>query len=193
MTSYRIARVPGDGIGVDVIDAAWTVLEAAAAQHQIALEGHTFPWSCDYYLQHGHMMPPDGIEQLRGFDAVYLGAVGWPARVPDSVSLHGLLLPIRKSFDQFANVRPHRKLPGVAGPLRAEGFDILCIRENTEGEYGCIRALPPKWRWKPRSSHGAGWSGFCASASSRRASGVASWHRSPNPTPSAIPWCSGMK
>ncbi len=135
MTSFRIARVPGDGIGVDVIDAAWTVLEAAAAQHQIALEGHTFPWSCDYYLQHGHMMPPDGIEQLRGFDAVYLGAVGWPARVPDSVSLHGLLLPIRKAFDQFANVRPHRKLPGVAGPLRAEGFDILCIRENTEGEY----------------------------------------------------------
>jgi len=72
---------------------------------------------------------------LRGFDAILLGAVGWPAEVPDSVSLHGLLLPIRKAFVQYANIRPHRLLPGVTGPLRAEGFDILCIRENTEGEY----------------------------------------------------------
>jgi tartrate dehydrogenase/decarboxylase/D-malate dehydrogenase len=81
------------------------------------------------------MMPQDGIETLRGFDAILLGAVGWPAEVPDSVSLHGLLLPIRKAFVQYANIRPHRLLPGVTGPLRAEGFDILCIRENTEGEY----------------------------------------------------------
>jgi len=80
-------------------------------------------------------MPQDGIETLRGFDAILLGAVGWPAEVPDSVSLHGLLLPIRKAFVQYANIRPHRLLPGVTGPLRAEGFDILCIRENTEGEY----------------------------------------------------------
>lgn len=81
------------------------------------------------------MMPQDGIDTLRGFDAILLGAVGWPAEVPDSVSLHGLLLPIRKAFVQYANIRPHRLLPGVKGPLRAEGFDILCIRENTEGEY----------------------------------------------------------
>ena len=81
------------------------------------------------------MMPEDGIETLRGFDAILLGAVGWPAEVPDSVSLHGLLLPIRKAFVQYANIRPHRLLPGVTGPLRAERFDILCIRENTEGEY----------------------------------------------------------
>ena len=80
-------------------------------------------------------MPADGIETLRGFDAILLGAVGWPAEVPDSVSLHGLLLPIRKAFVQYANIRPHRLLPGVQGPLQAEGFDILCIRENTEGEY----------------------------------------------------------
>lgn len=81
------------------------------------------------------MMPANGIEILRGFDAILLGAVGWPAEVPDSVSLHGLLLPIRKSFVQYANIRPHRLLPGVEGPLKATQFDILCIRENTEGEY----------------------------------------------------------
>ena len=81
------------------------------------------------------MMPEDGTAQLRNFDAVYLGAVGWPEKVPDAVSLHGLLLPIRKEFVQYANIRPHRLLPGVDGPLKAEAFDILCIRENTEGEY----------------------------------------------------------
>jgi tartrate dehydrogenase/decarboxylase/D-malate dehydrogenase len=84
------------------------------------------------------MMPVDGIETLRAYDAIYLGAVGWPAEVPDSVSLHGLLLPIRKAFIQYANIRPHRLLPGVTGPLRAQGFDILCIRENTEGEYSGV-------------------------------------------------------
>jgi tartrate dehydrogenase/decarboxylase/D-malate dehydrogenase len=81
------------------------------------------------------MMPEDGIETLRAFDAILLGAVGWPQKVPDSVSLHGLLLPIRKNFTQYANIRPHRLLPGVVGPLRNDNFDILCIRENTEGEY----------------------------------------------------------
>jgi tartrate dehydrogenase/decarboxylase/D-malate dehydrogenase len=81
------------------------------------------------------MMPADGIATLRGFDAILLGAIGWPAEVPDAVSLHGLLLPIRKNFVQYANIRPHRLLPGVQGPLKASAFDILCIRENTEGEY----------------------------------------------------------
>ena len=93
-----------------------------------------FPF-CAYYLETGTMMPPDGIDMLRKFDAIYLGAVGWPAEVPNSISLHGLLLPIRKGFTQYANIRPHRLLPGVQGPLRSEGFDILYIRENTEGEY----------------------------------------------------------
>nr|WP_245540301.1 tartrate dehydrogenase [Paracoccus zeaxanthinifaciens] len=127
----RIALIPGDGIGVPVTQAAMRVVAASGA----SVETQTFPWSCDYYLEHGHMMPADGIETLRGFDAIFLGAVGWPARVPDSVSLHGLLLPIRKAFVQYANIRPHRLLPGVEGPLRKTGFDILCIRENTEGEY----------------------------------------------------------
>ena len=135
MKSYSIALIPGDGIGRDVTAAAWSVLETVAGNFGFALVGTEFPWSCRFFKDTGHMMPEDGIETLRGFDAILLGAVGWPAEVPDSVSLHGLLLPIRKAFVQYANIRPHRLLPGVTGPLRAERFDILCIRENTEGEY----------------------------------------------------------
>ena len=135
MKTYSIALIPGDGIGRDVTEAAWSVLQLAASKRDVKLGGTTFPWSCAYYKQTGAMMPADGIETLRAFDAIYLGAVGWPAEVPDSVSLHGLLLPIRKAFVQYANIRPHRLLQGVTGPLRANSFDILCIRENTEGEY----------------------------------------------------------
>ncbi|MGR6432955.1 tartrate dehydrogenase [Rhizobium sp. PAMB 3174] len=135
MNTYKIALIPGDGIGRDVTDAAWTVLQTVAGISGIRLEGTEFPWSCAFYKQTGRMMPEDGIETLRPFDVILLGAVGWPAEVPDAVSLHGLLLPIRKAFVQYANIRPHRLLPGVQGPLKAEGFDILCIRENTEGEY----------------------------------------------------------
>lgn len=135
MKTYKLAVIPGDGIGVDVTDAAMQILTAAAARHGFALAPQRFEWSCAHYSATGAMMPPDGIETLRGFDAIYLGAVGWPDTVPDSVSLHGLLLPIRKAFNQYANIRPHRLLPGVEGPLRSQGFDILCIRENTEGEY----------------------------------------------------------
>lgn len=135
MISHRIALIPGDGIGTAVIDASWEVLTKAASGAGFSLEATRFPWSCDFYEKTGAMMPADGIETLRGFDAILLGAVGWPKRVPDSVSLHGLLLPIRKAFVQYANIRPHRLLPGVEGPLRASRFDILCIRENTEGEY----------------------------------------------------------
>lgn len=135
MQDYKIALIPGDGIGVDVTVATMAVLDTAAERFGFALETQHFPWSCEYYLEHGEMMPADGIATLRGFDAIYLGAVGWPQTVPDSVSLHGLLLPIRKAFNQYANIRPHRLLPGVEGPLKSPGFDILCIRENTEGEY----------------------------------------------------------
>ncbi|MBA1345230.1 tartrate dehydrogenase [Rhizobium sp. WYCCWR 11146] len=135
MKTYKIALLSGDGIGRDVTAAAWAVLEKAAQSNGFSLDATSYPWSCDYYLENGSMMPVDGIETLRPFDAILLGAVGWPSKVPDSVSLHGLLLPIRKAFVQYANIRPHRLLPGVQGPLRADGFDILCIRENTEGEY----------------------------------------------------------
>ena len=135
MKSYEIALIPGDGIGVDVTDATVQVMAAAAQKFGFHLNNTEFPWSCEWYLQHGTMMPEDGLETLRAFDAIFLGAVGWPETVADSVSLHGLLLPIRKAFTQYANIRPHRLLPGVQGPLVADAFDILCIRENTEGEY----------------------------------------------------------
>ncbi|MBC2775278.1 tartrate dehydrogenase [Rhizobium sp. AQ_MP] len=135
MRTHRIAVIPGDGIGQSVTEAALRVLQAIGLHEGFSLEAIHFPWSCDFYRQTGAMMPPNGIEILRGFDAILLGAVGWPSEVPDSVSLHGLLLPIRKAFGQYANVRPHRLLPGVKGPLRVDAFDILCIRENTEGEY----------------------------------------------------------
>jgi len=135
MKTHRLALIPGDGIGVDVTEAAMAVVEAAARKYGFGVQATRFDWSCAYYQQTGMMMPADGIETLRRFDAIYLGAVGWPESVPDAVSLHGLLLPIRKAFNQYANIRPHRLLPGVEGPLRSPGFDILCIRENTEGEY----------------------------------------------------------
>ncbi|MFT4002439.1 MAG: tartrate dehydrogenase [Rhizobium sp.] len=135
MTIHRIALIPGDGIGKDMVSAAWSVLQKAADTHGFSLEGTNFPWSCAFYKETGAMMPADGIETLRSFDAILLGAVGWPADVADSISLHGLLLPIRKSFVQYANIRPHRLLAGVEGPLKTTAFDILCIRENTEGEY----------------------------------------------------------
>lgn len=135
MKSYSIAVIPGDGIGPQVIQASWKVLRGVAAVEGFSLTDTVFPWSCEFYERTGEMMPADGIRSLRQFDAILLGAVGWPAKVPDSVSLHGLLLPIRKAFTQYANVRAHRILPGVHGPLRTTSFDILCIRENTEGEY----------------------------------------------------------
>lgn len=135
MKNYALAVIPGDGIGGDVTDAAMKVLNTVASRFGFGLSPQTFPWSCEYYHETGAMMPEDGIETLRGFDAILLGAVGWPKTVPDSVSLHGLLLPIRKAFNQYANIRPHRLLDGVEGPLKASAFDILCIRENTEGEY----------------------------------------------------------
>ncbi len=135
MMSYSIALIPGDGVGQDVTDAAWRVLSTVARHSGFALTGTPFPWSCAFYKETGAMMPADGIEALRRFDAILLGSVGWPAEVPDSISIHGLLLPIRKAFVQYANIRPHRLLPGVEGPLKTSDFDILCVRENTEGEY----------------------------------------------------------
>ncbi len=134
----RIAVIPGDGIGPDVLDVAWSVLDTAASAHDVKLEYETFDWSCERYAQTGAMMPDDGIEQLRPFDAILLGAVGWPG-VPDHVSLWGLLIPIRRAFRQFANVRPARGMTGVSAPVRgADGMDLVVVRENVEGEYSEI-------------------------------------------------------
>jgi tartrate dehydrogenase/decarboxylase/D-malate dehydrogenase len=111
------------------------VMEAAAADASLDLRFTEFPWGCEYYLEHGRMMPDDGIQTLGEFDEIYLGAVGWPT-VPDHVSLWGLLLPIRRRFDQYVNLRPARLLRGVSSPLaHPNGLDITVVRENTEGEY----------------------------------------------------------
>jgi tartrate dehydrogenase/decarboxylase / D-malate dehydrogenase len=138
VSPHRIAAIPGDGIGPEVIESARAVLDAVTARHGIALEYETFDWSCRRYTEQGAMMPPDGIDVLRGFDAVLLGAVGWPG-VPDHVSLWGLLIPIRRAFRQYVNLRPIRVFPGVASPLRsADDVDFVVVRENVEGEYSEI-------------------------------------------------------
>jgi tartrate dehydrogenase/decarboxylase/D-malate dehydrogenase len=138
MKSWNIAVIAGDGVGREVVPAAREAMNAAAAKHDFELQYTEFEWGSDYYLGHGRMMPHDGIERLRPFDAILLGAVGHP-EVPDHVTLHGLLLPIRRQFDQFANVRPAFLYPGVASPLTERGaIDMVVIRENTEGEYAPV-------------------------------------------------------
>jgi tartrate dehydrogenase/decarboxylase / D-malate dehydrogenase len=137
---YRIAVIPGDGIGKEVVPAAQRVLDAAARRHDFAFDWRHFDWSCERYARTGAMMPSDGLEQLRSFDAIFLGAVGFPG-VPDHVSLWGLLLPIRRGFQQYVNLRPVRLLHGVDSPLRgrdAGSVDFCVVRENTEGEYSDI-------------------------------------------------------
>ena len=136
---FRIAVIPGDGIGKEVAPEGVRVLEAAARRFGIALELTEIDWaSCDYYQQHGGMMPPDWKEQLQSMDAIFFGAVGWPATVPDNISLWGSLLKFRREFDQYINLRPVRLFEGVPCPLagRKPGdIDFLIVRENTEGEY----------------------------------------------------------
>ncbi|MFC3961975.1 tartrate dehydrogenase [Nocardia jiangsuensis] len=134
--SYRIATIPGDGIGVDVTVEAVAVLDAVLP----GLEWTEFDWSCENYLRTGAMMPPDGPARLAGFDAILLGAVGFPG-VPDHISLWGLLIPLRRAFGQYVNLRPVQLLPGTESALRgrtAEDLDILIVRENSEGEYSEI-------------------------------------------------------
>jgi tartrate dehydrogenase/decarboxylase / D-malate dehydrogenase len=131
----RIAVVPGDGIGGEVIASARAVLDAVAARHGLDLEYTEFDWSCRRYEREGAMMPADGLDVLRGFDAILLGAVGWPG-VPDHVSLWGLLIPIRRAFRQYVNLRPVRVFDGVGSPLRTTApIDLVIVRENVEGEY----------------------------------------------------------
>ena len=138
---HRIAVIAGDGVGPEVIDAGLAVLNAAAATDgRFELDLTRLPWGSDYYHERGCMMPEDALETLRGFDGIYLGAVGSPS-VPDDVTLWGLLLPIRQVFDLYVNLRPVRLMPGVRGPLRDKGpeqIDMMCVRENTEGEYSGV-------------------------------------------------------
>lgn len=136
---YSVAVIAGDGIGQEVMPVAQHVVEEVASIDGFTVTWNEFPWSCAYYQAHGAMMPQDGIDRLREHDAILLGAVGDPS-VPDHVSLWGLLMPIRRAFDQYVNLRPARLLPGVDSPLRdtSGGIDVLLVRENTEGEYSRI-------------------------------------------------------
>ena len=137
---HRIAVIAGDGIGKEVVPEGQRVLEAAGRKFGFTLEWDEKPWSCDYYAKHGRMMPEDGLAQIRGHDAIFLGAVGFPT-VPDHVSLWGLLIPIRREFHLYVNLRPVRLMPGVPSPLanRKPGdIDFWVVRENNEGEYSSM-------------------------------------------------------
>jgi tartrate dehydrogenase/decarboxylase/D-malate dehydrogenase len=140
MKKFRIATIPGDGIGQEVVPAGIQVINAAAKKHGLHFTWDHLPWSCSYYQETGRMMPVDGLDQIRHHDAIYLGAVGFPT-VPDHVSLWGLLIPIRRVFRQYANIRPVRLMRGVESPLknRVPGdIDFYIVRENNEGEYTSI-------------------------------------------------------
>ena len=138
MQNYQIAAIPADGIGPEVIDAGVRVLQALAARDGgFAFDITTYDWGSDYYKAHGRMMPEDGLDRLKAYDAIFFGAVGAPD-VPDHITLWGLRLPICQGFDQYANVRPTRILPGISAPLRDKGpgdLDWVIVRENSEGEY----------------------------------------------------------
>ena len=140
MKTYNIAVIPGDGIGQEVVPAAVAVLEAVAADAGFRFEWQHFDWGSQRYLDHGQMMPADATSQLERFDAIFFGAVGDP-RIQDNVTLNGLLLPIRRAFDQYACVRPAVLYPGVRSPLAGKqpgSIDFIVVRENTEGEYAQV-------------------------------------------------------
>ncbi|PYM64231.1 MAG: tartrate dehydrogenase [Candidatus Rokuibacteriota bacterium] len=137
---HRIAVVPGDGIGKEVVPEGLRVLDVAGRRFGFTLEATHFDWSCERYAETGRLMPDDGLDRLRSFEAIFLGAVGWPG-VPDHVSLWGLLIPIRRAFRQYVNLRPVRLLPGVRSPLAGRtpaDIDMIIVRENNEGEYSEI-------------------------------------------------------
>ena len=144
--ALKIAVIPGDGIGNEVVPEGIRVLEAVGRRFDIAFEWKHFDWSCERFKKKGAMMPADGLDRLREFDSIYLGAVGFPG-VPDHVSLWGLLIPIRRGFQQYINLRPVRLFHGLESPLagRKPGdIDYWIVRENSEGEYSSVggRATP---------------------------------------------------
>ena len=135
--TYRLAVIPGDGIGKETTPEGLRVLDAAARRFGFQLKLDHYDWSCETYKQTGAMMPPDGLDMVREADSIFLGAVGWPG-VPDHISLWGLLIPFRRQFDQYVNLRPCRLMPGAVTPLAGrteKDIDFYVVRENTEGEY----------------------------------------------------------
>ncbi|RQW65100.1 tartrate dehydrogenase [Vibrio viridaestus] len=143
MTTVKIAVIPGDGIGKEVIPEGMRVINKVAKKHRVNIEWTHFDWSCETYHRTGRMMPEDGLDTLQQFDAIYLGAVGYPG-VPDHISLWGLLLPIRRSFEQYVNLRPVRLFDGIPCPLankKPGDIDFYVVRENVEGEYSSIGGI----------------------------------------------------
>ena len=141
MATHSIAVIPGDGIGKEVVPEGLRVLEAAGRRFGITFEFTHYDWNCDYYAKHGRMMPEDWFKELSRHQAIFYGAVGWPATVPDHVSLWGSLIQFRRRFDQYVNLRPCRLMPGIPSPLanRKPGdIDFVVVRENTEGEYSSV-------------------------------------------------------
>jgi tartrate dehydrogenase/decarboxylase/D-malate dehydrogenase len=149
MKTYKIACLPGDGVGKELLPVGIEILkEASKKEGTFELEFDVFPWGCEYYLEHGCIMPENGLEILKEFDAIYLGAVGHPD-VPDYVASAGLLYTIRQGFNQYVNLRPIKQMPGVTSPVIVDGdVDITFVRENTEGEYGDIGGM-----FKENSTH----------------------------------------
>lgn len=139
---YKIATIAGDGIGLEVLPEGIKVVKVAAKKYGIELQLDNFDWaSCDYYVEHGKMMPDDWFETLKQYDAIFFGAVGWPDKVPDHISLWGSLLQFRRRFDQYVNLRPVRLMPGVKSPLadkKPGDIDFFVVRENSEGEYSAM-------------------------------------------------------
>jgi tartrate dehydrogenase/decarboxylase/D-malate dehydrogenase len=141
MKTMRIAVIPGDGIGKEVVPEGIRVLDSVASKFDIAFQWDHLDWSCDYYMKHGAMMPEDWKERIGQHDAIFFGAVGWPELVPDHISLWGSLVKFRREFDQYVSLRPVRLMPGVPSPLanrKVGDIDFYVVRENTEGEYSSI-------------------------------------------------------
>jgi len=145
MSAYRIAVLAGDGIGKEVMPEGIRVLEAVARKHQFSLTFDHFDFaSCDYYLEHGKMMPDNWKEIMMDYDAIYYGAVGWPETVPDHISLWGSLIQFRRQFEQYVCLRPIKLMPGVPSPLanrKVGDIDFYVVRENSEGEYSSIGGI----------------------------------------------------
>ncbi|SES91696.1 tartrate dehydrogenase/decarboxylase / D-malate dehydrogenase [Oceanobacillus limi] len=135
---YSLAVIPGDGVGKEVMKEALKVIDAMNERESIAFDYDIFDWNSDYYLAYGRMMPEDGLEILKNYDAILFGAIG-DSRVPDQVSIWELIMPIRKTFKQYVNIRPVKLLDGLAGPLKSDrNIDFVILRENTEGEYSDV-------------------------------------------------------
>ena len=201
MKNYQIASIPGDGIGPEVVREGIKVLNAVAAlDGNFRFSWTEFPWGCEYYLSHGKMMEEDGIEKLKPYDAIYLGAVGAPC-VPDHISLWGLLLAIRKNFDQYINLRPVKLLHGAPCPLKnvtPDDINMTFIRENSEGEYAGSGAWLYKDQRMRSSFRTAYFPAMVVSESSDTPmispeKKIGPLQASVKATPSIIPWFSGIK